>query len=224
MMSTMFEGKNIVITGAGGRLGQRLVHGFIEAGATVAAVNRSDRGIPVHDRVQPFLADLSDEAAVADAFAQIAAQVGRVDALVHTVGMWDGRPLLETTLADWQKVMTINLTSAFLCTREAVRHMQDGGGRIVLIGAGQGVDRGRSQQAAYSASKAGVLRLAEAVTEEYADAGITAHILAPSMILFGDTSDKGVPADDLVALTQTLCSELGAAVNGATIRAYGTMR
>jgi len=224
MMSARFEGKTIVVTGAGGRLGRRFVEGFLADGATVAAINRSDRGLPTGDRVHPFLADLTDEDAVIETFAQIRAQRGRVDALVHAVGMWEGRPLLDTSLADWDKVLSINLTSAFLCTREAVRQMQDAGGRIVLIASGQGVDRGRGEQAAYSASKAGVLRLAEAVTDEFANAGITAHILAPSMILFDDTDAAGVSADHLVALAKDLCGDLGAAVNGATIRAYGTAR
>lgn len=224
MMSARFEGKTIVVTGAGGRLGRRVVAGFIAEGATVAAINRSDRGLPTGDRVHPFLADLSEENAVTETFARVKAQLGHMDALVHAVGMWDGRPLLDTSLADWDRVLSVNLTSAFLCVREAVRQMQGGGGRIVLIASGQGVDRGRGEQAAYSASKAGVLRLAEAVTDEFADAGITAHILAPSTILFEDTDAAGVSADHLVALAKDLCGELGAAVNGAAIRAYGTAR
>src|SRR5690606_17172113 len=71
MMSARFEGKTIVVTGAGGRLGRRFVEGFLADGATVAAINRSDRGLPTGDRVHPFLADLTDEDAVIETFAQI---------------------------------------------------------------------------------------------------------------------------------------------------------
>lgn len=215
------EGRVVVITGAGGRLGQRMVRGFAEAGAVVAGLDRSPDRIAAHSRVHAYRADVTDEQVAKQVFQQVADELGAPAALVHTVGMWAGQPLLETSLGDWQEVVSVNLASAFLCAREAVRHM-DGGGRLVFIASRQGADAGVGEQGAYSAAKAGVIRLAEAIADEFAEAGITTHVLAPSTILFEEADEAGVPAGDLVTLALNVCGPLGTAVNGATLRAYGT--
>lgn len=215
------EEKVVVVTGAGGRLGRRLVARLAEAGARIAAVDLRAENLTLHDGVQGFGADLTDDAAVRAVFAQIAAAWGSIDALVHVAGMWTGKPLLDTTLADWRTNLDVNLTSAFLCFREAIRYM-DGSGRLVAMASGQGTDRGRAEQGAYSAAKAGVMRLVEAVAEEYKGTGITTHALAPSTILFDETG-KGVPAEHLIDLILYLCADPAAAsTSGATLRAYGS--
>ncbi len=225
-MSVAFpEGTVVAITGAGGRLGGRLLHRFAGLGAVVAALNRDEVELPDGARGRSFALDVTDEEAVAACFRQIADAYGRVDVLVHTVGAWDARPLLQTTLADWNRLVGLNLTSAFLCFREAARYMQDHGGRLIGIASGQGADRGRAEQGAYSAAKAGVVRLVEATAEEYLGTGITAHAVAPSMILFDAASgQKGVHAAQLVDLIVSLCGPAGEALNGAVLRAYGTLR
>ena len=102
--------------------------------------------------------------------------------------------------------------------------MQGRGGRLIGFAASQGVDQGRAQQGAYAASKAGVAKLAESVAAEYAGQGITTHVVAPSTILYGGEKEaqKGVKAEDLVDLCLYLCSGAVAALNGKTIRAYGS--
>ncbi|QXD14396.1 SDR family oxidoreductase [Rhodocaloribacter litoris] len=222
----MLENRLIVVTGAGGRLGRRMVQDFARHGATVAAVLRREAAapsVPQEDGVHLFFADATEEAAVEEVFGAIARQCGPPDALVHTVGGWEARPFLETTAAQWDAMLRVNLTSAFLCFRAAARVMQAGGrgGRLIGIAAGQGADRGAAEQAAYSAAKAGVIRLVEAVAAEFAGTGLTAHAIAPSMILYDEDGDKGVRAADLVALCRYLCTDAGAALNGATLRAYG---
>jgi NAD(P)-dependent dehydrogenase (short-subunit alcohol dehydrogenase family) len=88
-----------------------------------------------------------------------------------------------------------------------------------------GADKGRAEQAGYSAGKAGVVRLVEAIAEEYNGTGLTAHAIAPSAIVFDENSDdKGVPVGDLVDLALYLCTPAAASLNGATLRAYGTLR
>ncbi len=213
-------GKIIVVTGANGRLGRRMAQGFEAHGATVAAVVR-ETPERVPDGRAVFVADVTDEASVDACFGEIARRFGRLDALVHTVGLWEARPFLETSAGDWERVMRGNLTSAFLCFRAAARAMRGRSGRLIGITSGQGADRGRAEQAAYSAAKAGIVRLVEAVAEECAGSGLTAHAVAPSFIRYAEDDPPGVDAGDLVALCRYLCTDAGAALNGAVLRAYG---
>lgn len=225
MNETALDGHLVVITGAGGRLGQHMVRRFAEREATVAAVDLQTDGILDHAHVHPFAANMTQEDDVRACFQEIAEAHGPPHGLIHTVGMWAGQPLLETSLDDWRTVVDVNLTSTFLTFREAIRHMDDGG-RLIAMASGQGADQGVAQQGAYAAAKAGVIRLVEAVTDEFAERGITAHAIAPSMILFGNEDDgtNGVPADDIADLALYLYATGGDATNGATIRAYGTLR
>ena len=215
----------VVITGAAGRLGSRMMQRFAEHGATIAAIDRDPCRLPADAPGQAFQANVTDEAETVAVFRQIGETFGRADVLVHTVGVWAGQPLLDTSLDDWEQILRVNLTSTLLCFRETVRLMQGRGGRLIGIASGQGADKGVAQQAGYSASKAGVMRLVEAVAAEYEETGITAHAIAPSLILFDEAADqKGVPVSDLIDLAVYLCGPAGASLNGATLRAYGTLR
>lgn len=215
----------VVITGAAGRLGGHMMQQFAAQGATIAAIDRDPCRLPADAPGQVFRADMTDEAETVDAFVQIGEAFGHADVLIHTVGTWAGQPFLETALDDWEQIMRVNLTSAFLCFREAARLMQAHGGRIIGIASGQGADEGCAEQAGYSASKAGVVRLVEALADEFEGTGITAHAIAPSFIRFDPEANlQGVPVEHLVELALYLCSPAGASLNGATLRAYGTLR
>ncbi|MCY4000774.1 MAG: SDR family NAD(P)-dependent oxidoreductase [Bacteroidetes bacterium] len=74
------------------------------------------------------------------AFQNIYDEHQRMDVLVHAVGVWNEWPLLETKLEDWERMMGANLTTVFLCFREAIRHMKDTGGTIIGIGARSGLE------------------------------------------------------------------------------------
>ena len=224
-MKTNLTGKTIVLTGAFGRLGRILTRRLIADGATVAGLDaRTADPVVNSDRLHLFKADLTDEASVNEAFDAVRDAVGPADGLIHTVGMWSGQPFAETSLDDWETMLQVNLTSAFLCFRAAVRQMEASGsnaGRLVGIASKQGADRGVAEQAAYSASKAGVVRLVEAVAAEYAEAGITAAAVAPSTILF-DGSGDGVSAEQVAAVCAYLCTDEGAAHNGSVVRTFGS--
>jgi NAD(P)-dependent dehydrogenase (short-subunit alcohol dehydrogenase family) len=214
----------VLVTGAGGRLGPFVVARLLDAGARVVALDAvRPEGLPAG--VTALAADLTDEAAVEGAFDAAEREAGAPDALVHVVGTWAGAPFAETTLADWRRVMDVNLTTLFLCFREAARRMQarPDGGRLVAVASRQGADRGVAEQAAYSAAKAGVVRLVEAVAAEYGGR-ITAAAIAPSTILFGGegAGAKGVAAEAVADLCVYLCREGGAVHNGTVLRAYGT--
>ncbi len=215
-----------MVTGAAGRLGRLLVEAYVNRGATVAGVDREGTAIPLPDGAHAFHADLTDKDEVAACFSKIADDVGPIDGLVHAVGMWSMAPLHKTSLSDWRQMLDINLTSAFLCFREAIKQMRGSGGQVIGFASGQGADGGAAQQPAYSASKAGIIRLVESITAEYEDGDIRAHAIAPSMLLFGDEEDaEGVPAERIVDLACYLTDPaVSRATNGAVIRAYGSLR
>ena len=214
--------QTVYVTGAGGRLGRVLLRHLQDAGATVVALDlvRPD----IDGLAHAAAVDLADEEAVVAAFAAAVEAVGAPDALVHVAGSWDGRPLVETSLADWNGQIQPNLTTAFLCFREAARHMlQSDGGRLVGIASRQGADGAPAQQAAYAAAKAGVVRLVEACAAEFEGRGITATAVAPSTILFGNEAPgtPGISADEVAATCAQLCATRQAA-NGEVVRLYGT--
>ena len=220
---TSLKDKKIVLSGSTGRLGQRIIQAFEPTEASLITIDRSINLDLVEKHEHILLAtqaDVTDEASVIDTFGHIIDETGIPDVLIHTVGGWDGRPFTETTLETWQSMVNLNLTSAFLMFREALRHMKSGA--VIGITAGQGADHGVGQQAAYSATKGGLTRLIESIADEYKGTGITAHAIAPAMILFEPPFDQaGVPAPDLAALCVYLSTDAGRSLNGATLRAYG---
>ncbi len=221
--SVSLDQKVVVITGSGGRLGRVVVQKLLDAGATVVGLDARSSS-DVTDGVHSFVADLTNEIAVVDDFEQIKTNVGPVDGLIHTVGMWGGAPFVETEMATWETMLAVNLTSTFLTFREAAKQMLERGGHLVAITSMQGADRAVAEQGPYSVTKAGVVRLVEAVAAEY-DGLITAAAVAPSMMLFGgeEPGTKGVDVSEVADLCVSLASEAGASHNGTVVRAYGTM-
>jgi 3-oxoacyl-[acyl-carrier protein] reductase len=223
-MTPNLTGKIVVVTGASGTLGQALLDAFAPTRATLAAIVPTEAEaqkirVPQGADLWAFPADVTDEAAVRDTFDGIADQFGGVDVLLHAVGSWQASPLLDTALEDWRRMLDLNLTSAFLCFREAARRMTGRTGRIIAFASRQGADRAPAEQAAYAASKAGLIRLVESTAAEF-QGHITAHAIAPSM-LAPDGSENGVSAAAIATLCLRLCTEAGDALNGATLRAYG---
>lgn len=227
------KNKVVVLTGAGGRLGTVILRHLGQAGARIAGVVMNEKEaqrvqFPPNADTHLIQTNLTDETATSACFAAIHDHFGRIDALIHTAGTWGMKPLVDTTLTEWQTMLDTNLTTTFLCFREAARWMLQGEGsdhRLIAFSARPGTDGGVAQQGAYAASKAGVLRLIEAVAQEYEGQGITTHGLAPSMILYDGMADQqGVRADDLAALCVQLCGPLGAALNGHVLRTFGSLR
>jgi 3-oxoacyl-[acyl-carrier protein] reductase len=217
--------KVVVITGAGGRLGRQIVQRFAKEGATIVAVVLNDEqatNIPFPEDAEgwAFPVDVTDDHLVRACFDQIGQQFPEIHALIHTVGGWEEKPFLETTTQDLDWMVRLNLTSAFLCFREAARLMTGRGGQLIGIASAQGADRGAARQIGYSAAKAGLIRMVESIAEEMRGNGITAHAIAPSRIVY-DEDGPGVPVDDIVELCHSLVTSTGAALNGATLRAYG---
>ena len=127
-------------------------------------------------------ADATIEAEVADLFATTAKELGRLDILVNNAGTGIYVPLDEMSLGNWETVFAVNLTAAFLCTREAIRVMKgQGGGRIINIGS-ISATKPRPGQSAYSASKAGLVSLTRSTLLEGRAFGISAGCLHPGLV------------------------------------------
>jgi 3-oxoacyl-[acyl-carrier protein] reductase len=107
---------------------------------------------------------------------------GRIDGLINNAGIGFYQPFLETTLADWERVMRVNLTSAFLLGQHAARAMaRQGRGRIINIGSISG-QRGGEGRSAYGTSKAGLMHLTRVMAVELAPAGIAVNAISPGPI------------------------------------------
>jgi len=186
-----FEGKVVLVTGAGGGLGRGIAARFAEAGAAVVAHYRQSAG-PVEALVREIAqrggravavaADLTRSEDVERLMEKAVESLGRLDVLVNNAGTYPVAGLLEMTAAQWDDVMANNLRTAFLCTQAAARRMApQTGGAIVNITSieAESPARGHSH---YNAAKAGLLMLTRASAQELAGQGIRVNAVAPGLI------------------------------------------
>lgn len=187
------DGATAIVTGAStGGLGQHVAIGLAAAGARVAVLDQSQTETalgatyaslpPVSEGHVMGTCDVTDEAAVETAFTRCAAQLGGVDILVNAAGVMLRKDALETTLAEWQRVLDVNLTGTWLTNRAAARHMLPRGrGRIVNISTLYINIVGPLPESAYYASKAGVAQVTRALAAEWGPRGINVNCVAPGV-------------------------------------------
>lgn len=179
------QGKIVAVTGGFGQLGLAVVQAALEAGAQVAALDRARLpadGTALAGALALGELDLAEPAAAGQALDQVAARLGGLDALVNVAGTFRWETLEQGSLDTWDLLYRVNLRSAVSASRAALPHLtKRGGGRIVNIGAGAATKAGAGM-GAYTASKAGVARLTEALAEELKDRGITVNAVLPSII------------------------------------------
>jgi NAD(P)-dependent dehydrogenase (short-subunit alcohol dehydrogenase family) len=184
------DGETALVTGAASGLGRAIAGLLGEAGARLCLVDLNEAGakqaldeIAVPGAV--FAADLSDPDQVEDLLVAVDDGFGSVDILINNAGIpgvGEPKALHETTTAEWQQVLAINLTAPFLLARGLIPAMvQRGGGVIVNIAsvAGLGAFPGRSP---YIASKAGVVNLTRSIAVEYGRRGVRANAVCPGAI------------------------------------------
>ena len=218
-----FTGRTVVVTGASGALGSGLATAFSDAGAEVVGV---DRAAPderaVVDGVRYETADLTDDAHVA----ALLDAVGTPWAVVNTVGGFAPQsPLSELDPDELEKQLHLNLMTAAVVTKHALRVMKPiGEGRIVLTSS-KAATATKTNGFAYSVSKLAVLHLARMASEEVAGTGITVNSVVPSII---DTPanrasmpdadhDRWPKIPDLARVYLFLASPSSGAVNGAAL-------
>jgi NAD(P)-dependent dehydrogenase (short-subunit alcohol dehydrogenase family) len=198
---TRLAGKTALITGASSGIGRAIATRFAEEGARLLLVDITETaregGTPTrewlaergHD-VAFSATDIADEAQAERAVALAAERFGRLDILVNDAAIGNGKPLIETTLADWNRVMAVNLTGVFLMARAAVQLMlrqeprEEVRGRIVNISSQHGMIA-CPEDIAYGTSKAGVVYITRQIAVDYAKSGIICNAVAPGKILTG---------------------------------------
>jgi NAD(P)-dependent dehydrogenase (short-subunit alcohol dehydrogenase family) len=238
IMKFDFSGQVAIVTGAAGNLGAAVARAFRVAGAKLALIDLSSEHFP---SIFPDLAqspdcffapptDGADPGAVAPAVDEIKRRFGRIDILVNTVGGYRaGAPLHETPLSDWDFMLDLNARSVFVMCQAVIPHMLGRNhGRIVNV-ASRAALRGDAGHAAYSASKAAVVRLTESMDAELKDRGVNVNCVMPAII---DTpqnrsampdADFGrwVAPEAVADVILFLASEGARAIHGAAIPVYG---
>jgi 3-oxoacyl-[acyl-carrier protein] reductase len=174
-----FDGKVAVVTGGVSGIGAAVVARLQREGAKVAVW---DRMHAVHADHATVL-DLTDPGAVQEAADATAAALGRIDILVASAGITGpNAPTWDYPIADWQRVMDVNVNAVFYCNRAVVPHMQAGGyGRIVNIASVAGKE-GNPNASAYSTSKAAVIGLTKSLGKELARSEIRVNCVTPAAV------------------------------------------
>ncbi|CAN7747131.1 SDR family NAD(P)-dependent oxidoreductase [Mesorhizobium sp. LjNodule214] len=184
-------GKTVLVTGSSSGLGEHFARMLARAGYhVVLAARRIDALVALKAEIQAddgkadiVAMDVADADAVDDAFAKIDGLALRIDVLVNNAGLTHSKPALEISAAEWDRVVDTNLRGVFLVAQAVARRMKadDKGGSIVNVASILG-HRVAGALSSYAASKAGVVRLTEALALEWARYGIRVNALCPGYI------------------------------------------
>jgi NAD(P)-dependent dehydrogenase (short-subunit alcohol dehydrogenase family) len=216
------KGKVVLITGGAGALGQTVVPAFVSTGASVILGDRTPVQMP---GIAAFKADFTDQTQVRKLVDEVIRTSGRLDALINLVGGFATGHLVETDLSLWQRMLTMNLTSAFLLSQAVLPFMlQHGQGRIVHVAARAALEP-FAGAAAYIVSKAGLIGLIRTLSSELEGSGVTVNAVLPSTI---DTpaNRRAMPAadpskwarpDSIADTLMFLASEAASQINGSLI-------
>src|SRR5947208_8752969 len=247
------RGKTELITGASRNIGRAFARAFAAEGADLVLNRRANRNEleavaaecrKAGARAVPVVADVADATAVDSMVRQGLAELGAIDVLVCNAAIRPHKPVTETSLDDWHRVLAVNLHSAFYLARAVVPAMKERGrGSIIAVG-GQSSLTGRPNTAAVTAAKTGLLGLVRALAAELGPFGIRANMVVPGFIDTerryaewypefrqappGDPAQlKDIPLrrlgrpDDIAEACVFLASDASSYVTGDTIRVMG---
>jgi NAD(P)-dependent dehydrogenase (short-subunit alcohol dehydrogenase family) len=211
--------RTVLVTGGTGALGGAVTRRLLDDGHRVAAT------FVVKESVE------ANPSSIAATIEDVESRFGPVEVLVHLVGGWQGgKPVHETSLDSWDRMIDLNLRSAFLCCRAVLPSMRERGwGRIVLVSS-RTARRVPSGQAANAVAKAGVTVLAEAIAEENRGLDVTANVIAPSTLdtaanrasMPASNFETWVPLEDAAANIAFLASDEAGQLRGAWLSLYGS--
>jgi len=179
------DGRVAAITGGAQGIGLACARLMAEAGAQVVLLDRDAAALEAACSALPEARaqalDVTDAAAVERAFAAVAAAHGRIDVLVNNAGRAIRNASLELPLEEWDAVVAVNLTAAFVCARSAARHMPAAGGSIVNMASIMGLSGGGLYpNISYHTTKGGLVTMTRALAVEWAPRGIRVNAVAPS--------------------------------------------
>jgi glucose 1-dehydrogenase len=192
-------GQKALVTGASSGIGRAIALSLGDAGADVVInyVSDEDKAEALAEEIRrkgssalALRADVSDEAQVRDMFGTMLKQLGTIDILVNNAGLQQDAPFHELTLAQWNKVLAVNLTGQFLCSREAVRefmrrgvrpHVSCSAGKILCVSSVHEVIPWAGH-VNYAASKGGVMLMMKSLAQEVAPYRIRVNSICPGAI------------------------------------------
>ena len=179
--------KVAIITGAASGIGLAAARRFVAEGAKVVVADVQDASREVGEMTKQggealfVQADVSSEAQVDRLIERTVAAYGRLDVLVNCAGVELTKKITDTSEAEWDRLMSVNLKGVFLCSKAAIPVMQRNGGVIVNVASELGLVGG-SEIAAYCASKGGVVQLTKAMAVDHAGDGIRVNCVCPGPV------------------------------------------
>ena len=179
-----FEGRRVLVTGAGSGIGRAAACMLADGGARVAATDLRLEAAEATARQTgaETLAAALDVASDPDwsrVLAELDARWGGIDTLVHSAGVSFAKPVAEMDLAEWRGVMAVNLDGAFLGVKHCIQAMAGRGGSLVLVASASGI-KAAAGASAYAASKAALLHFARCAALEAAPLGIRVNTVCPA--------------------------------------------
>ena len=233
-----FEGKTVLITGGTGALGRQISLSFLKSNAAVSITHVTDKEIQqlestlgdLMKNVVLIKADIGDESQIKNLVSDVVKKYDRIDILINVVGGFlGGKKVTEMTEKEWDLMMNLNLKTAFLISKHVVEQMvKQGSGKVVHVAARLGL-KGIAGNSAYGASKSGLIRLVESLSDEVKDKNINVNCIMPSIIDTGanrkDMPDadfsKWVKPSEIARVMLFLASDDSKPIHGAAIPVYG---
>jgi NAD(P)-dependent dehydrogenase (short-subunit alcohol dehydrogenase family) len=234
-MAYDFSGKVVLITGGTGALGRAVAQAFGTSNATTVVTyiieeEREDVKSKIKTIAELVKADITKEDQAKKLVSHVIKTYDRIDVLVNVVGGYlGGKTVAELDETEWDKMMSMNLKSAFLISKHVIPLMLFAKhGKIVHISSRTGL-KSDGYDSPYSASKSGLIRLVESISEEVKEHNINVNCILPSTIdteanrnaMPNSDFSKWVKTEDLANVVLFLCSEEAKLINGAAIPAYG---
>ena len=242
-----FEGRVALVSGAASGIGRATARRLAQEGAQVLATDVVAEGLEEMTKacreeglaVKSRVCDVSDEAEVEATVKHVVETHGRLDVQCNIAGILHMAHTHEMPLAEWERVLRINLTGTFLMCRAAIPHLLETQGSILNTSSTAAL-AGLPYGSCYGATKGGVQAFTRAIAVEYAKQGLRANCVCPGSVQTGMTSRQNMPDNMDVSLIQRilpldkprgpetvaavialLCSEDGAHINGEEIRVDG---
>jgi 3-oxoacyl-[acyl-carrier protein] reductase len=242
----MLDGKIALITGGAQGIGKAIATRLAMEGADIAIADvmldaaqetAQELAQQTGAKVKSFFMDVSNSSSVDDTFAKVNAEMGSVSVLVNNAGITRDNILIRMKDDEWKKVLDINLTGAFNCSRTAIKDMiKNRWGRIISITSIVGMI-GNVGQVNYASSKAGLIGMTMTLAKEYASRGITVNCIAPGYIKTHMTDELSEEArntwmnkipmkrfgtpEEIAGVIAFLCSADAAYITGEVIRVDG---
>lgn len=188
----MFQNKTVIITGAAQGIGRSVANHFAKSGANVVIADMNENlgfqlsGELLKDGYSALFlkTDVRNEENVRQTVEMAISRFGGIDILVNNAGKGKWISPLELTLDEWDDIINTNLRSVFLCSREAAKHMENGGAIINLASTRAFMSEPHSES--YAASKGGIVALTHALASSFSEFNITVNSISPGWIETGD--------------------------------------